>query len=449
MVSRVYCECNTCKKITMIKCQVGYAGFPVVFTCPNCLTEIRGYCENIDEEARVKISFDNATMIEKVEKPSYYIAVSRELLTSHIKEYEDSDDYALSPFMRWSNEVYSLNNNSLSKKAVHFADKSQEERIRVFDYIKLWQNEKFEILGDSLRDEICKRKLPFEDVFEENSKLEVYMALHNFFNYSIIDLIPNNWLKSEDIFGKVRELNINRTMELVAYLKEYEGNNVFKNVEKKIYKSLEHFVKLIDGILPAYFALDFIKDEEQYSNYCISTVSFDYLLDFYHKSYQTILEASDILIALNNICHRGNYKTMLDGKDFSSISSGKFLNIKNYLSNNEMFSSMIKEMLHNRIRNSIGHFSTEFDSLSQEITFIDKNNNATHIEKMSLIEFAIVCIENFYTLFYIAEVVYQIRKVIFIIESDKAPSFIRKMGIGRNQLCPCGSGKKYKKCCGN
>jgi len=25
----------------------------------------------------------------------------------------------------------------------------------------------------------------------------------------------------------------------------------------------------------------------------------------------------------------------------------------------------------------------------------------------------------------------------------------KKMYIGRNERCPCGSGKKYKKCCGN
>jgi len=25
---------------------------------------------------------------------------------------------------------------------------------------------------------------------------------------------------------------------------------------------------------------------------------------------------------------------------------------------------------------------------------------------------------------------------------------VRKTGRGRNDLCPCGSGKKYKKCCG-
>jgi uncharacterized protein len=28
------------------------------------------------------------------------------------------------------------------------------------------------------------------------------------------------------------------------------------------------------------------------------------------------------------------------------------------------------------------------------------------------------------------------------------PAEARAMGTGRNDLCPCGSGKKYKKCCG-
>lgn len=32
--------------------------------------------------------------------------------------------------------------------------------------------------------------------------------------------------------------------------------------------------------------------------------------------------------------------------------------------------------------------------------------------------------------------------------NTKDKSYVRKRKIGRNQLCPCGSGKKYKKCCG-
>jgi uncharacterized protein YchJ len=31
---------------------------------------------------------------------------------------------------------------------------------------------------------------------------------------------------------------------------------------------------------------------------------------------------------------------------------------------------------------------------------------------------------------------------------EKAEPIVRKSKIGRNEPCPCGSGKKYKKCCG-
>ena len=27
------------------------------------------------------------------------------------------------------------------------------------------------------------------------------------------------------------------------------------------------------------------------------------------------------------------------------------------------------------------------------------------------------------------------------------PGHIKKTNVGRNELCPCGSGKKFKKCC--
>ena len=32
--------------------------------------------------------------------------------------------------------------------------------------------------------------------------------------------------------------------------------------------------------------------------------------------------------------------------------------------------------------------------------------------------------------------------------SDKAPEPLTGTRVGRNAPCPCGSGKKYKKCCG-
>ncbi|MDH3771994.1 MAG: SEC-C metal-binding domain-containing protein, partial [Nitrospirota bacterium] len=39
----------------------------------------------------------------------------------------------------------------------------------------------------------------------------------------------------------------------------------------------------------------------------------------------------------------------------------------------------------------------------------------------------------------------------FVDASDptKQPVVRSEPKVGRNDLCPCGSGKKYKKCCGN
>jgi preprotein translocase subunit SecA len=33
-------------------------------------------------------------------------------------------------------------------------------------------------------------------------------------------------------------------------------------------------------------------------------------------------------------------------------------------------------------------------------------------------------------------------------ENEEKPKFDTTKKIGRNDPCPCGSGKKYKKCCG-
>jgi preprotein translocase subunit SecA len=38
--------------------------------------------------------------------------------------------------------------------------------------------------------------------------------------------------------------------------------------------------------------------------------------------------------------------------------------------------------------------------------------------------------------------------VMFFNKADEALSMQKDKKIGRNDPCPCGSGKKYKKCCG-
>ena len=120
----------------------------------------------------------------------------------------------------------------------------------------------------------------------------------------------------------------------------------------------------------------------------------------------------------------------------------------------ECFSEIIISAQHNRIRNSIGHFSTDFNGITQKIHFIDIYKGEKREEILSLFEFAVLCIDNFQTCFYLFEILYHLRKWHLILNGDLPffPKFnerpIKKNKISRNEPCPCGSGKKYTKCCG-
>lgn len=95
--------------------------------------------------------------------------------------------------------------------------------------------------------------------------------------------------------------------------------------------------------------------------------------------------------------------------------------------------------------------------MSQEITFTDSHGGRTREVTMFLIDFADLCIENFSVIVYILELVYNLRKGKYLSEGlvpsvifSKEQYEVRKNGskkIGRNEACPCGSGKKYKRCC--
>ena len=126
-----------------------------------------------------------------------------------------------------------------------------------------------------------------------------------------------------------------------------------------------------------------------------------------------------------------------------------------YVDEKEPFGKPISS-LNNRVRNAIQHFDSDIDYETQLITFKDRNKSVD----LYLIDFADLCIENFRIIFYVLELVYNLRKIDFI-QKGIVPSFVaskirvdeqqqkkKKKKIGRNEPCPCGSGKKYKRCCG-
>ena len=66
-------------------------------------------------------------------------------------------------------------------------------------------------------------------------------------------------------------------------------------------------------------------------------------------------------------------------------------------------------------------------------------------------DFAKLCIENFAWIIYIMGLIYNLQKFELILAKGLEPSvrFARiTRKVGGNEPCPCGSGKKYKRCCG-
>lgn len=459
MVVRLYCKCAICNKVTMIKYQMGDQSFPVTYTCPNCLTEIRGQCNNRTDRLIPDFTFENASELKEHTTPDFFMQASRELPTAHIKNYENEDQFALSPYMCLGHELNSLPKVSNWNRAISFTNNAESTIHRIFDLIRLWENGKTDVLALQL-----KANLPAA-LFPLNNRAEIYRALRTEFIHFVNPLLPHNWKAGKITFKKILDVHQANQPALEKYIDIFEKNYEMGRLERKLNSAIESFMGLVPLILPAYLAFDITEIYENTDKYALSTVSFKSLLDFYQKSYETILDAGSIFIALNNILYRNDFENMphSQNKTFSDSvkEPNKFLFIKDNLVQEECFSELIISLPRNRIRNSIGHFSTEFDGVTQVIRFIDTHKGETREECISLLQFAVLCIENFHTCFYLSEIIYHLRKwycimcgdIPFLPNTDitselntTSTRFHKK--VGRNDPCPCGSGIKYKKCCG-
>ncbi|WP_237558377.1 YecA family protein [Enterococcus hirae] len=237
------------------------------------------------------------------------------------------------------------------------------------------------------------------------------------------------------------------------FIEKVEKN--FTVAEKKAFNLIESFAKIYEQLIPVIIlkqanTLGRVDKEE----YGIMTADFEELTSFYAKSYEWILENLDFVIGLNNIAVRGNYnafrKENKTYEDYLKLFKGNKLG---WMNKEEPFSIPIQS-LDSKKRNAIQHFDSEINYVTQEIVFKDRDN----IQSMYLIEFASLCIDNFELIFYILELVYNLRKIHYIkqnfvphfkeVSLSKPPRKNPKSEkVGRNSPCPCGSGKKYKKCC--
>ena len=85
------------------------------------------------------------------------------------------------------------------------------------------------------------------------------------------------------------------------------------------------------------------------------------------------------------------------------------------------------------------------------ITYIPNPKDRTKKKTEYLLEFENEAMRMFQAILGVSEYLYRLREL-ELMHDGKIPIMVQERAnwpkkIGRNELCPCGSGKKYKKCC--
>lgn len=429
---------------------MGYYDIPFNFNCPNCESIISGKVK-VDEN---DLDITNANVAEASDWGEYYtVELSAEFPTKKVYMREKKD-IGETPFMRnLAFHSEAMTAHEATRNAMVFANYSKTNISRLLSYFELLRNKKYSILFPKIEEEVANYSyIPIKKI---NNEHDAEMALHQILLTSTglsFALEPN----SLENYSKIGQSIISDIPEQsLKYGKESSENFVL--FEKKFLKLLEYFSKIYDQLIPVVSlrntgSLDRL-DKETFG---IMTTNFGELTDFYAKSYELILDNLDIAIALNNIKYRGNYDNCIGGKSLSDLPKlpSKFKKI-DFLDDSELFSKPTS-CLKNTIRNSIQHFDSEIDYVSQRIIFTDTFKGRTRQNEMYLIDLAVLCLENFSLLLYFQELVYILKKFLYldkgviptIISDMKTPKIRASRKIPRNSPCPCGSGKKYKKCCG-
>jgi len=459
LTSNYFINCNVCRTTINLRAQIGFYDIPFNIYCPHCQTHINGKLVINQDELGIDLQIENAIIDSEVEiacEKMYCAELSAEFPTTkmHLRDFERND---LPPFIR-NMKFYDDDKEAVKATedamlfSKHFSCRWKEIKV----LYELFWNKKFSLLYPKLENEISN--YDYMPLTKVSNEFDACMALHQLFitTTGLTKALDQQELENYTRISKLVTKNLN----VIKQVQKYTQNDSldFDNLEKKAFKLIDIFIEIYEQLIPVVAlrnsnCLGNVNKEK----YGIMTTNFEELTSFYASSYEWILENIDVVIALNNIVSRNSYNECVNSKTFDSLAhiGSKFKKLE-YLDNMEPFSPPT-DSLKNRIRNSIQHIDCDIDYETQEITFLDSYRGKTKEVKMYLIDFVDLCLENFSIIIYILELVYNLRKAnyraiglipsfLIIDDNDKT----RREGskkIGRNSPCPCGSGKKYKKCC--
>ena len=278
--------------------------------------------------------------------------------------------------------------------------------------------------------------------------------------------------KVTDLFVKLFKDNTEEVLKYVDFLNELDRIKKWKH---RIASICDQIYEKIDLLIPA-ISIDYYKEGKEKllsGEMSITTTAFEDIKQLCVDLYELICSLLIILMGLDNLLLRNDYDSMREDidpslkniKNLSDVSKMRNKgNIVKLIDFQAPFESLVCNSLDADIRNAIGHFSYEASEIAgsygQTIRFYNVNNHEQYIEE-SLVQICYDIWRMYKCLGIFNELIYRI-EIHLQAKENKFPSVCTDTGllmdvmtrhddnrkIYPNEPCPCGSGKKYKKCCG-
>lgn len=394
----------------------------------------------------LEFSFENAEILRENESSDYIVECSGEFPTKKLSI--DEREFVLSPFMRnqirmQENDGYEKFTKSVSRLMETAQNWAQYKRI-----LDLSQNENKDYLIQEVK------KLIPEKLAPGKNELEILRAVHLVEIMGFITPLRSDVISERTVSDSVLKLDFNQIRELIDYLNAHEGYTL-DDLQSIIYQTMNEFIEVYQYLIPA-FATQFCKaDSIDFVEEGSTTSSFDLVKQFYLDVYEALGNILILPVALNNIKFRGDFKKVKLGFERKVDSLDDFFGISkanryHLCDSEEIYTEYLRVIINAKLRNAIGHNDVKYDAISQQITYIPDPKDRSKSRTEYLLEFENEALHLFQAILVVAEYLYRIKEFVLIDKGYRPVEVgmpLKKVKIGRNDLCPCGSGKKFKKCC--
>jgi len=404
-------RCTVCKARIALRILIGHLErHPILLVCPKCRIDIPGEIE-IDQEAiAFRFRFTNGEDVvgEDIDNAEYYAEVSGELLTEKLRTLPDGKvPPFFSPMFKAMAEMGDESFERYSHLVVGFIHQSREYWPQIKRTNELWNNGQHEHCKNELR----SLGLP-EDRYPLSNDLEMLKAMKHLNVNFIGAILPEGFFShdADAISGTILGLCDTQKEQLRALARRLKDNGKLRRCRELFVSRVDHFIQTFPHLVPVFSAAYYKAPEAQVlQEKGLFTGSLRTLSQYYIDSYENLIEMADGIVALNNLIHRNDYNAMrplrkdvvaLD--DYARLQKGDRLQF--IINADEDFGDCLGPYINNRVRNSIGHGSTRFDPITQQLDFYSGLAQTTPAVSKYLTEFANDCRLTLQGLFRLMEV---------------------------------------------